>query len=102
MHAAIAISDAVAQVEPGVAPAVEPGLGSLFGSAVSAALTTLVIGAILVAIVPGYVERVMGELEANPVGSFGYGIVTFAFFALVGLVLAIADRLVGREEGWTK
>lgn len=107
-------------------------VGNVVGSAVGAFVTTLVVGAILVAIAPGYLERMMATVTEEPVGSFVYGLVALLAVVLVTVVLvvtivgillaipfallaaliwavgavvaylAIADRLVGREDGWTK
>ena len=112
-------------------PVTNPFL-NLAGSAVGAFLTTLVVGAILVAVVPEYTEAKMATVLDGPVGSFLYGFVSLVFFALVIFVLfitiigiiialplavllylvwavgasvaflAIGDRLVGHENGWTK
>jgi hypothetical protein len=90
------------------------------------------IGAILIAVVPEYTERIMGVVLDDPVGSFVYGILSliglsivilllvitvigiFAAFPLIVVAyvvwaigaaiayLAIADRLVGHEDGWLK
>ena len=103
----------------------------LVGSAFSAFLTTLVVGAILVAVVPEYTEERMAAVVDDPVGSLVYGLAVFlvvivvmVVFAItiVGLLvalplalllyvvwalgstiayLAIADRLVGHDDGWT-
>lgn len=103
---------------------------SLTSAAVSAFLSTVIVGAIVVAFAPAYTERTMARVTADPVGSFAYGIFVLlalivAIVALVitivgilvvvplaivaGLVwavgatiayLAIADRIVGHEEGW--
>lgn len=119
------------QMGPGVEPVVNPFV-QLGASAVTAFVTTLVVGAILVAVVPEYTERKMAALLDEPVSSFLYGFVSLIFFVLVivvlvitiigvliaiplGLVLyllwavgaaiaflAIGERLVGREDGWTK
>lgn len=64
-------------------------VGSLVGSAVGTFLTTLVIGAILVAIAPGYTERKMVELVEEPVGALVYGLVSLVFVILVTVVLFI-------------
>lgn len=102
---------------------------SLGSGAISTFLTTLLVGAILVALAPGYTERKMDELRENVVGSFLYGLVSLVFFVLVVFVLlitiigiplallfgllvfvawvfgaaiaflAIADRLVDHDEG---
>lgn len=110
---------------------VNPAEG-LFGGAVSAFVTTLVIGAILIAIAPAYTERTMATLEDDAVSTFVYSI--FILISLVvltvllvitifGILLAIplvmlavlvwgvgaaiaflliGDRLVGHEDGWGK
>ncbi|WP_255151348.1 hypothetical protein [Halorarius halobius] len=128
MHAAHLLV-ALQQVQP--APDVGTGT-SLVGSAVGAFVTTLVVGAILVAVAPDYTERMMGAVVDEPVGSFLYGLVSLLFVVLVTVVLAItvvgilfavplavvavvvwavgaaiaylaiAERFVGREDGWTK
>ena len=102
---------------------------SLGGSAVSTFLTTLLVGAVLIALAPDYTRRKMDALRENVVGSFVYGLVSLVFFILVIVVLfvtiigiplsllfgllvfvawvfgaaiaflAIADRLVDHEEG---
>ncbi|MUV90645.1 hypothetical protein GJ629_12680 [Halapricum sp. CBA1109] len=103
---------------------------NLGGGALSAALTTLIVGAILVAIAPEYTVRKMDELRENVVESFFWGlflalalgiVIVALFFSLIGIpaalvvglvalvawavgaaiaFLAIADRLVDREDGW--
>jgi hypothetical protein len=105
------------------------GLG---GSAVGAFLTTLLVGGILVALAPEYVERMTGVVQDDPSGVLVYGVLASVVVALVtvglavtvvGLVaavpiavvaavvwavgsavatLAVADRLLDREEGWLK
>lgn len=105
------------------------GLG---GSAVAAFLTTLVVGGILVALVPHYVERTTASVAGNPIDSLLYGVVTLLILLVAVLVLfvtvigvavavpllvvttilwsvgatiaylAIADRLTGRGGGWSK
>ena len=112
-------------------PAVDPGVG-LGGSAFGAFLSTLLIGGILVALAPGYTERLMDRVRDDAVGSFIYGLL--ALVALILLIvllvitilgillaiplaivlglawaagasvafLAIAERFVGREDGWLK
>ena len=102
---------------------------SLGGGAVSTFLTTLLVGAILVALAPEYTTRKMDELRENVVASFVYGLASLVFFILVIVVLlftiigiplalvfgllvfvawvfgaaiaflAIADRLVDHGEG---
>lgn len=126
---------AALQMEPGPGLPMEPVTNPLLniaGSAVGAFLTTLVVGAILVAVVPDYTEGKIATLLDEPVRSFLYGFVSLVFFALVILVLfvtiigiliavplalglylvwavgasiaflAIGERLVGREDGWVK
>lgn len=105
---------------------------SLGSSAVGAFFTTLVVGAILVALVPEYTERMMDDVHADVVGTFIYGFVALVavllltillVFTIVGILvaipfvmlsyliwavgatiayLAIAVRLVDKEEGWLK
>jgi hypothetical protein len=114
---------------PDGAPPVEPLIG-LVGGAVGAALTTLVIGAILVAIAPNYTERKMASLAGDPLPAILYGVVCLVFailvtvvlvFTVIGILLAIpfalvasllwavgatigyltiADRLVDDADGW--
>ena len=112
-------------------PAVDPGVG-LGGGAFGAFLSTLLIGGILVALAPGYTERLMDRVRGEVVDSFIYGLLALVALILlmvllaitivgilvviplaivVGLAwaagasiafLAVADRLVGREDGWLK
>lgn len=119
------------QTDPGINVDIGPTNG-LLGGAVGAFLTTLVVGAILVAVVPGYTERTMATVLEDPVGSFTYGIVSLLAVTVVMVVLiitivgvlvavpllllaylvwsigaaiaylAIAQRLVGRDDGWLK
>ena len=121
----------MAQMAPGGGTGTNP-LVQLVGSAVGAFLTTLVVGAILIAIIPTYTERMMRTVVDRPVGALLYGLVCLLFLALVTIVLfitiigivvalpllllsylvwavgasiaflAIGDRLVGHEDGWTK
>ncbi|MDF9745096.1 hypothetical protein [Natrinema salsiterrestre] len=122
----------IAQADPGVE--VDIGAtGGLLGGAISAFLTTLVVGAILIAIRPEYTDRMMGNVLEDPVGTFAYGIVSLIaivlvtvllFVTIIGAIvaiplalaayliwavgaaiayLAIADRLVGRnDDEWFK
>ncbi|QLG47411.1 hypothetical protein [Natrinema halophilum] len=120
-----------AQTGPGVNVDIGTTNG-IFGGAVSAFLTTLVVGAIMVAVVPAYTERMMTVVLDDPIGSFAYGILSLLAIGFVAVVLiltvigilvaapllilaflvwaigaaiaylAIADRLVGREDGWLK
>jgi len=120
---------------PGNGPQIEPlatPLLNLVGGAIGAFLTTLVVGAILVAVAPDYTEGKMASLLDEPVSAFIYGFVSLIFFALVIFVLvvtiigilvavplvlvvyvvwavgaaiaflAIADRVVGHDDGWVK
>lgn len=121
----------LAQTPPGVDVTVTLGEG-LAGGAVGAFLTTLLLGAVLVALFPDATERLMTAVVGEPFQSLAYGV--FALFALVSLTvalvfsivgivvaiplvvaayltwgvgsavafLAIADRLVGHEDGWGK
>jgi hypothetical protein len=114
---------------PGFDTAVDlaPSLG---GSAVGAFLTTLIIGAILIAVVPEYTKNTMTSMAQEPVGSFLYGllalltllvvtvvlivtligvVVAIPLALLAGLVwavgaaigyIAIADRLIGHGDSW--
>lgn len=121
----------IAQADPGINVDIGTTDG-LLGGAIGAALTTLVVGAILVAVAPEYTDRMMADVLEDPIGSFVYGIgsllaiailivalvitvlgivVAVPLFFLAYLVwavggaiayLAIAERLVGRDEGWLK
>ncbi|SIS05461.1 hypothetical protein [Natronorubrum thiooxidans] len=121
----------LAQADPGV----DIGIGTadnLAGGAVGAFLTTLIVGAIMIAIIPEYTERMMGDVLEEPVGSFMYGVLALVGILIVAFVLvitivgilvaiplvlvayllwaigaviaylAIADRLIGRGDGWLK
>lgn len=120
-----------AQIDSGIDIDVAVGEG-VAGSAIGAFLTTLVVGAILIAVAPEYTERMMGVVLDDPVGSFVYGILSLIVLFVVTLLLvitvvgilvafplmvvayvvwaigaaiaylAIADRLVGHEDGWLK
>jgi hypothetical protein len=115
--------------DPFPAPGVNP-LSQLIGSAVSAFLAVLVVGAILVAVAEPYTEARMGDVLEDPVGSFLYGValllaivvlaflLVLTFFGIIVAIplvlaaylvwavgaaiafLAIADRLVGHDDGW--
>jgi len=119
------------QMAPNVDVSIDPAFGVL-GSAVGAFLTTLVVGAVLVALAPEYTERTMAAVVDNTVGTFLYGIVCLVFVVLVTFVLvitvigvlvavpfalaaflvwavgaavaflAIGDRLVGHDDGWLR
>jgi len=123
--------------QAGPPPGVGEGVGidlwvGVGGSALGAFATTLVVGALLVALAPGLLERTTQSVGTDPVGSFVYGIVCLVFVVLVTVVLVvtvvgilvaipfivlsvlvwavgatvafttIAVRLVGREDGWLK
>jgi len=123
----------IAQMEPGPGP--EPGItgvGSVLGSAVGAFLTTLIVGAILIAVAPDYTAARMDDVLESPIDSFLYGVVCLfvlilsivvLFITILGIpiaiglailayviwavgaaiaFLAIGDRLVGRADGWPK
>lgn len=122
---------ATAQADPGVNVDIGTTNG-LLGGAVVAFLTTLIVGAIMVAVAPEFTERMMGDVLEDPIGTFVYGIVSLVALGLlillllvtiVGIVvaiplflvvylvwgiggaiayLAIADRLVDRDDGWLK
>jgi hypothetical protein len=113
----------VTGVDPG------PVLG-LAGGAVGTFLTTLLVGAVLVALAPDYVRTRVADVVDQPAGCAVYGAVALIFLALatvvlavtvVGLVvavplalatyfawavgsavafLAVGDRLVGHANGW--
>ena len=95
-------------------------------------LTTLILGAILIAIAPEYTEQQMAEVIEQPVEAFLFGLIALVVLVIVVIVLvltilgilvaipllllaylawavgatiaflSIGDRLVGREDGWTK
>lgn len=127
---AIQMGSLFLQLEPGgtdVDITLGPGLA---GGAVGTFVLTLVVGAILVAVAPAYTDRMLEAVTDDPVSSFLYGLFFFLTFGiltvalvitlvgipvalvvavLVGLAwyvgvaiafLAIADRLVGHEDGW--
>ena len=110
----------------------QAGVRSLLAGGVSSFFTTLVVGALLVAIVPDDTERMVDAALDEPLTSFLYG-----FGALLGLIvvsvllvltligiplvvplviaaylvwavgatlafLALSDRLVDRDDGWLK
>lgn len=126
---AVRVASLVLQTVPEQAPEFDVTVG-LGGSALGSFVTTLVIGAILVAVAPDYLDRLLGEVVERPVGSFLYGLLmlvgllalsvllvltivgilvvvpllvvaslVWAMGAAVGF-LAIADRVLGREDGW--
>jgi len=57
--------------------------------AVGAFLTTLVVGAILTAVAPEFLEDRMAAVVDDPVGSFVYGFLVLVFLALAVFVLVI-------------
>ena len=127
----VVLPNLVAQVGPNVDVGVDPGTG-LLGSAVGAFLTTLIVGAILLAVAPEYTERMGGFLLEEPVGAFVYGVAALLAvvvltillaITLVGILLAVplavvayvvwavgaaiaylalGDRLVGHQDGWLR
>lgn len=126
-----AMAASVAQTGVDVNVGADPA-ASLVGSAVGSFLTTLLVGGLLVAVFPEYTERRMAAVLDDPVGSLLYGLGSLLLLFLltvvlvitiVGIVLAIplalvaylmwavgtavaylaiAERLVGREDGWLK
>jgi hypothetical protein len=66
------------------------GLG---GSAVGTALTTVLVGAVLIALAPNYVQRMTADIEAEPIESFVYGIMMLV--ALVLLTFALILTILG-------
>lgn len=122
----------ILQADGGVNVDVDLTPTNVVGSAVGAFLTTLVVGAIMVALAEDYTVRTMERIVDDAVGSFVYGLVSLVFLFLVTFVLvitivgilvaiplailsyvvwavgsavaflAVGDRLVGREDGWTK
>lgn len=116
---------------PGPVPGANP-LARLAGSAVAAFLTTLVVGAIMIAVAEEYTEARMVDILGEPVGTFLYGIAVLLLLFLATIVLvvtvvgifvavplllaaylvwavgaaiaflAVGDRLVGHEDGWAK
>ena len=123
----------VPAIGPGPGYDVDIGIGAgLGGGAVGAALTTLIVGAILIAVAEGYTEERMASVVEEPVDSFLYGlfallaliVATVALFlSVIGVVVAIplvvaailawsvgaaiaylgiAGRLVGHGDGWAK
>lgn len=54
---------------------------------------TLVVGGILLAAAPTYVERLTGDINAEPLESFGWGLLVFVGF--IGAVFLLAITVVG-------
>lgn len=121
----------VLQPDAAPAPDVGPTVG-LGGGAFSAFLTTLLVGAIMIALVPGYTERMVDHVRNDIGESFIYGLLVLVVLILLTLILvltivgiivaiplailaglvwavgavigflAIGERLVGSEDGWLK
>ena len=121
----------VVGAEPGFNVDVDLASG-LGGGALGAFLTTLIVGAILIAILPEYTQSRMDAVVRDPVPSFLYGLLAFLALIVVTVVLvltvigilvaiplvlvatllwsvgavigylAIADRLIGHADGWLK
>lgn len=113
------------------APTGNPLVG-VAGSAVGAFLTTLVVGAIMVGLAEAYTRDRITDLLESPLGSFVYGFGALLALILVSILLvitiigifvalpllflawlvwavgsaiaflAIAERIVGSEDGWAK
>lgn len=121
----------IAQVATDADLPVRTGIG-LAGSAIWTFVTTAVLGGILVALSPEYAKGRMVDVTSEPLESVLYGILALLgvvalavvlFVTLIGIpialllllgayllwifgaviaYLAIADRLVGTEDGWLK
>lgn len=135
MVPATRLADVALQMDPGGPMGPMPGVDpvtALVWRAVGSFLTTVVVGAIMIALASGYTERMMADVRDEPVESFVYGfvavlvvILAVVLFAItfVGIVvaiplaivaglataagaavayLAIGEALVGREDGWAK
>lgn len=63
------------------------------GSAAGTFLLTLVVGALLVAVAPGYTRRLTDRVTAEPVASFLYGLL--AVVAVVALTFLLVVTVVG-------
>jgi hypothetical protein len=57
-------------------------------------VTLLLVGLLMVWVVPGWTEKAMGALQAKPLPSLGWGVVSIAVFILALLVILIATILV--------
>ncbi|WP_254837621.1 hypothetical protein [Natronomonas marina] len=79
------------QVSADPAPSAGRPLVNLLGSAVGAFLTTLVVGAILIAVAEEYTLGKMATVVEEPLGSFLYGLICLVFLGLVILVLVITE-----------
>ena len=110
----------------------QAGGRSLFTGAITSFFSTLVVGALLVAIVPDYTERMVAAAFDEPLTAFLYGfgslvgllvVSVLLVLTLVGILvalplmlaaylvwavgatvafLALSDRLVGRDGSWLK
>lgn len=58
-------------------------------SAIGSFVLTLVVGAILLAVAPGYVERLGEDINAEPLANFGWGILVLIGVIVVSVVLFI-------------
>ncbi|WP_066412625.1 hypothetical protein [Halorubrum aethiopicum] len=129
MNALSAVASSPLDPVPGLDVTVGQGVA---GGAVGAFLTTLAVAAILVAVRPAYVERMAEVVLDRPGSAFLYGLfllvalfVSVLALAITGIgllvaipllvaayvvwavgaavaYLAVADRLVGHGDGWTK
>jgi cytoskeletal protein CcmA (bactofilin family) len=57
-------------------------------------ITLLLVGLLIVWVVPGWTKRVAGALQAKPLPSLGWGVVSIAVFILALLVILIATIIV--------
>jgi cytoskeletal protein CcmA (bactofilin family) len=57
-------------------------------------VTLLLVGLLMVWVVPGWTEKATGALQAKPLPSLGWGVVSIAVFILALLVILIATILV--------
>ena len=110
----------------------QAGGRSLLTGGISSFFTTLIVGALLVAIVPDYTERMVAAAFDDPLSSFLYGfgslvgllvVSVLLVLTLVGILvavpliivayvvwavgatigfLALSDRLVSRDDSWLK
>jgi hypothetical protein len=85
-EALAALSDALLQVNVDID--LNP-LANVVQGAVGSFLTTLVVGAILTAVAPEFLEDRMAAVVDDPVGSFVYGFLVLIALALVTIVLVI-------------
>jgi len=86
LSALAAVSDALLQVDVNID--LNP-VANVVQSAVGSALTTLVVGAVLTAVAPAFLEDRMAAVVDDPVGSFVYGFLVLLFLALASFVLVI-------------